>query len=124
MTIEKVLSPGTTIEVTEDDIYSGRGGSPTCCAVALAVKRLIPEDCYAYVVTDWMEIVRRGEASHRIDLPYRVGEFIRHFDRQCEYEECETEEEYRHFWEEHGDGEPFEVEKVEPFKFEIPVGSK
>ena len=115
-----MLSPGTIIEVTNEDIARGQGGSPTCCAVALAVKRLIPDDCYAYVVADWMEIVSRGETKQQIDLPYGVGEFIREFDRRCEFEECETDEEYKHFWDEHGEGEPFEVEQVEPMKFAIP----
>lgn len=115
-----MLSPGTVIEVTSDDITCGRGGSPTCCAVALAVKRLIPDGCYPYVVADWMEIVSRGETIQRIDLPYEVGEFIHRFDDRCEFEECATDEEYQQFWDEHGEGEPFEVEKVEPMKFAIP----
>lgn len=118
---DAVLRPGTKIVVTSDDIMNGEGGSPTCCAVALAVRRLIQDDCYPYVTSDWMEIVsRNGKTRQRIDIPYEVGEWVMAFDEQCAFEECNTAEELADFWEEYNDGEPYEVRRVEPFEFVVP----
>lgn len=117
-----VLRPGCKVVVTNDDIVNGEGGSPTCCAVALAVRRLLPHDFYPYVVADWMEIVRRGgQTVQRIELPYEVGEWVASFDEFCEYSSCNTEKEFEHFWEQHNDGEPYEVWPVEPIEFAVPV---
>ena len=117
--IASPLLSGLAIDVTGEDIEAGEGGNCWRCPVAIAINRMLP-DYRAWVVADFVELVpREGGTGIKIDTPWEVGEFARNFDELREYEDCETDEDFEAFRDNHGidADDEIEPEGVEPFSF-------
>lgn len=69
----KKLCYGATVSVSKGDIHYGRAGEPTCCPIALAIKRKTKG-----AVSVGYETVRIGAVSY--GLPESAKMFIQGFD--------------------------------------------
>lgn len=69
-----------TIEVTQNDIRRGECGSPSACAIALAVRRTLRSK-NRYEV-DRVQVYDTEEQFESFQLPKKAQKFIDKFDRE------------------------------------------
>lgn len=68
------------IRVTQDDIRRGLSGSPVACALALAVRRCVDEDCEIHVSACFVEFFTPTQ-RFEVKLPEEAQDFRERFDK-------------------------------------------
>lgn len=76
----------TEVEVTQRDLDEGTPCSPSCCPVALAMRRVFDRDMYLSD-RDFAFVGRHGELGSVTPLPRSVQAFIKGFDNPDTREE-------------------------------------
>jgi hypothetical protein len=72
-----------TIEVIQDDIETGVGGSSDCCAIAKAIRRTLPNMNEIEVEVDSVRFRKTWGSGEwqQLELPPSAQEFIEKFDQ-------------------------------------------
>ena len=79
---KKPKTKPTTINVTASNIKATEHMSRTGCAVAIAVKGKLNNDCQVYVASNQLIINKfpKKGASHTVKLPKKATDFIKDLD--------------------------------------------